>query len=223
MNLRSISNRLLLPGIAVFCLVTSFWAGQLRLRNTDRPIPRLVRTAVALRSTQFAIADFDGDRQPDLALIRVTRDGTPVSQYTLDFNFSSGHKPAIGIVGPSGGLQITPRDLNGDKIADLVVTSLLDSNFVAIFLNDGNGNFVPAEPSDFPGVLKGTDRRLSAPGDAPIGQLALQPSRDTAGDAGASSGWKELLEISSAGLPAAPLTVRAELAFPSAGRAPPLV
>ncbi len=175
------------------------------------------------KRTQFAIADFDGDRQPDLALIRVTRDGSPVSQYTLDFNFSSGHKPAIGIVGPSGGLQITPRDVNGDTFADLVVTSLLDSQFVAIFLNDGKGNFVPAEPSDFPGAVKRTDQRLFAPGDAPADQLALQPGRDTAGDAGASSGWKKPLEISSAGLPAAPLTARAESAFPSAGRAPPLV
>jgi hypothetical protein len=223
MGLRSFSNRLLLPAIAVLCLVASLWAGHSQIRNSDHPISRLVRTAVALRSTQFAIADFDGDRQPDLALIRVTRDGSPTSQYSVDFNFSSGHKPAIGIVGPSGGLQITPRDVNGDKFADLVVTSLLDSQFVAIFLNDGKGNFVPAEPSDFPGAVKGTDFRLTAPGDVPAGQPALQPGRDTAGDAGASSGWKEPLEISSAGLPAAPLTVRAELVFLSAGRAPPLV
>jgi len=223
MSLRSISNRLLPPGIAVLCLVASFWAAQLHFRNPDRPISRFMRSAVALRSTQFAIADFDGDRQPDLALIRVTRDGSATSQYSVDFNFSSGHKPAIGIVGPSGGLQITPRDVNGDKFADLVVTSVLDSQFVAIFLNDGKGNFVPAEPSDYPGAVKETDQRLFAPEDAPARQLALQPGRHTPGDGGGSSRWKEPLEISSAGLLAAPLMVRAELAFPSAGRAPPLV
>ncbi|HEV3419819.1 MAG TPA: VCBS repeat-containing protein [Candidatus Acidoferrum sp.] len=223
MSVRSLANRLYLPGSVVLCLLVSLSAGHSQIRNTDRPISRLVRTAVALGSTQFAIADFDGDRQPDLALIRVTRDGSPTSQYSVDFNFSSGHKPAIGIVGPSGGLRITPRDVNGDKFADLVVTSLLDSQFVAIFLNDGKGNFVPAEPADYPGAAKGSDFRISAPDDVLGGQLALQPGRDTAGDAGASAGWKEPLENSSAGLPAAPLTVRAELAFPSASRAPPLV
>jgi hypothetical protein len=223
MGLRRVFNLLFLPGMAVLCLVAAICAGQLHYRNTERPFPRLVPTAVALRSTQFAIADFDGDRQPDLALIRVTRDGSPTSQYSVDFNFSSGNKPAIGIVGPSGGLQITPQDVNGDQFADLVVTSLLDSRFVAIFLNDGKGNFVPAEPSDFPGAVKRTDRRLSAPEDSSAGQLALQPGRETAGDAGASSGWSEPLEISCAGLPAAPLKIRAELAFASAGRAPPLV
>ena len=223
MSVRSLSNRVFLPGFAVLCLLASLWAGHSQIRNTDRPISRLVRTAVALRSTQFAIADFDGDRQPDLALIRVTRDGSPTSQYSVDFNFSSGHKPAIGIVGPSGGLRITPRDVNGDKFADLVVTSLLDSKFVAIFLNDGKGNFVPAEPSDYPGAVNGTDFRLIAPEAVPSGQVALQPGRDSAGDAGESAGWKKPLENSPAGLPAAPLTVRAELAFPSAGRAPPLV
>jgi hypothetical protein len=223
MSWRSISNRPSLPGIAVLCLVASLWAGHLQFRNTDRPISRLVRTAVSLGSTQFAIADFDGDRQPDLALIRVTRNGSPTSQYSVDFNFSSGHKPAICIIGPSGGLQITPRDVNGDKFADLVVTSFLDSQFVAIFLNDGKGNFVPAEPSDFPGAVKGTDFRLIAPEDVPAGQLALLSGRDTAGDAGVSADWHGPREISATALPGSPLKVRAELAFPSAGRAPPLV
>lgn len=223
MSLRSLVNRLLLPGFAVLCLVVSLWAGRSHLRAADEPISRLVRTAVALGSTQFAIADFDGDRQPDLAFIRVMHGGSFSSQYSVDFNFSSGHKPAICFVAPSGGLRITPRDVNGDKFADLVITSILDSQFVAIFLNDGKGNFVPAEPSDFPGAVKGTDFRLSAPEDVPTDQLAFQPSRDSAGDAGVSTWWYGPREISASSLPVAPLNVRAELAFASAGRAPPLV
>src|ERR1700741_1239044 len=165
MSLRSISNKLFLPGIAVLGLVASLWAGHLQLRNAEQPISHLVRTAVALGSTQFAIADFDGDLQPDLALIRVARDSSPTTQYSLDLNFSAGTKPAIYIGGPSGGLQITPRGGNGDKLADLVVTSLLDSEFVAIFLNDGKGNFKLAEPSVYPGARKRSDLRLIAPED----------------------------------------------------------
>jgi hypothetical protein len=223
MSLRSTTNRLFLPGIAVLCVFACFAAARLQFRNTGQPISRLVRTAVALGSTQFAIADFDGDRQPDLALVRITSDGSPTTQYSVDFNFSAGYKPAIYIAGPSGGLQITPRDVNGDKFADLVFTSLLDSHFVAIFLNDGKGNFVAAKPSDFPGAVKRTDFRLSEPGVVPAGQPALPSSDDTAGDAGALAGWYGPHVISSTGLPARQFAIRAELAFPSAGRAPPLV
>ena len=152
MSLRSITNRLLLPAFGVLCLVACVWAGRLEFRDSDQPISSLVRTAVALGSTQFAIADFDGDHQPDLALVRVTSDGSSTSQYSVDFNFSAGRKPDIYFVGPAGGLQISPRDVNGDKFADLVVTSLLDSRFVVILLNDGKGNFVVAESSDYPGA-----------------------------------------------------------------------
>ena len=223
MSLRSTIKRLFLPAFAVLCLVACLWAGHQQVRETNQPISRLVRTAVALGSTQFAIADFDGDRQPDLALIRVTSDGSPTSQYSVDFNFSGGHKPALYFVGPAGGLRISPRDVNGDKFADLVVTSLLDSRFVAIFLNDGKGNFVAAEPSDYPGALKGTDFRLVAPEDAPAGLLALQPVRSMETDAGDSTGWHEPLGSFSVGTQLEPPQVREELILSSAGRAPPHV
>ena len=223
MNPSRITNRVFLPGIAVLCLGAFLWAAHSQLRSADQPVSRLVRSALAQGATHFAIADFDGDLQPDLALVHVTRDGSPTSQYSVDLNFSSGPKPAIRIVGPSGGLQITPRDVNGDNFADLVVTSLLDSQFVAIFLNDGKGNFAPAEPNLFPGAGKRTDFSLSAPGDFSQGQLALQSGRGTSGDAGASASRHEPRDVSAAPLPVSPLTVCPELAFPSAGRAPPLV
>jgi hypothetical protein len=223
MSLRSVIKRLFLPAIAVLCLVACVWAGRLEFQNSDQPISRLVRTAVALGSTQFAIADFDGDRQPDLALIRVTSDGSPSSQYSVDFNFSGGHKPTICFVGPAGGMQISPRDVNGDKFADLVVTSLLDSKFVVIFLNDGKGNFVSAEPSDYPGALKGTGFRLVVPEDTPAGLLAFQVGRSMETEMGNAAGWHESFVSSSVGIWLAPLQARSELALSSAGRAPPLV
>jgi hypothetical protein len=221
MKQRSIFDRLFLPGIAVLCLFVSLWAVHAQSRNTDRPISLLVRTAVTLRSTQFAIADFDGDLQPDLARIRVTRDGSPTSEYSVDLNFSSGAKPAIFVVGPSGGLQIIQRDVNGDKFADLVVTSILDSRFVVVFLNDGKGNFVPAKTSEFPGAVNGTDFCFIAPADIPAGQLAVPPGRDSAGDPGTPARWNGMREVSAAALTAAPLRVHSDLDPASSGRAPP--
>ena len=223
MSLRSVINRIFLPAFAVLCLVACLWAGRLEFQNTDQPIPRLVRTAVALGSTQFAIADFDGDNQPDLALIRATSDGSPTSQYSVDFDFSGGHKPAICFVGPAGGMQISPRDVNGDMIADLVVTSLLDSKFVVIFLNDGKGNFVSADSSDYPGALKDTGLRLVVPEDTPAGLLAFQVGRSMEPETGDAASWHAPFESSSIRMRLAPLPARSELTLSSAGRAPPLV
>jgi hypothetical protein len=223
MSLRSISNRLYLPGIAILCLAAFLWAGHSPIKDTDRPISLLVRTGVAHGATHFAIADFDGDLQPDLAFIRVSRDGSPTTEYSVELKFSSGPKPAIGIFGPAGGLQVTPQDVNGDTFADLVVTSLLDSHFVAIFLNDGKGNFTPAEPSEFPAAGKRTETTLLAPGDTFDGQLALQPGRGTPVKDRGSADWQKPREMSAGGLPVSPLTAGSVLALASAGRAPPLV
>jgi hypothetical protein len=178
---------------------------------------------VAHGATHFAIADFDGDQEPDLAFIRVARDGSPTAEYTVDLKFSSGPRPAIGVLGPAGGLEITPQDVNGDKFADLVLTSLLDSQFVAILLNDGKGNFAPAEPSEFPAAGKRTAFSLSAPFDSPENQSLLQQSRGPQGEEGASADWHKPREISAGGLPVSLPTIGAALALASAGRAPPAV
>jgi hypothetical protein len=223
MSLRNIANRLFLPGIAVLCLAAFLWAGLAQTGSAGRPISHLVRTAVAQGATHFAIADFDGDLKPDLASVRVSRDGTPTTEYSVELKFSSGPRPAIGIFGPAGGLQITTQDVNGDTFADLVVTSLLDSQFVAILLNDGKGNFTPAEPSDFPAAGKRTAFNLFAPFDNPTSQLPLQQSRGPQGEEGATSDWQKPPEISAGGLPVSPLSVGSVLALASAGRAPPLV
>jgi hypothetical protein len=223
MSLRSISNRLYLPGIVVLCLAAFLWAGHPQTRNTDRRISRLVRTAVAHGATHFAIADFDGDLQPDLAFIRVARDGNPTAEYAVDLKFSSGPRPAIGIFGPAGGLEITPQDVNGDQFADLVVTSLLDSRFVAVFLNDGKGNFTPVEPSKFPAAGKRTETALLPPSDPSGRQIPLQQNRGAQGEEGVSTDWWKPREMSADGLRGSLLKAGSILALASASRAPPLV
>jgi len=223
MSPQRFANRLPLAGIVFLCLAAFFWVGHHQNHNAEPPVSRLVRMASAQGATHFAIADFDGDLQPDMASIRATRAGAPTTEYSVDLNFSSGPRPAIGIRGPAGGLQITPQDVNGDKFADLVVTSLLDAQFVAILLNDGKGNFTPASASDFPAAGKRTNTTLLAPGDAFRERLTLQPSRSTDGAAGSSADWRKPREMSAGGLRGSPLAVGSLLALASAGRAPPHV
>ncbi|MFI5097134.1 MAG: FG-GAP repeat domain-containing protein [Candidatus Acidiferrales bacterium] len=103
-------------------------------------------------SPRFAIADFDGDQKPDLATVQVVREAALDSFYSIRLQLSAGEESAIGIAGPQGGLELVARDVNGDDLIDLVVTTAMGSHFVAILLNDGHGKFTLAKPGAFPSI-----------------------------------------------------------------------
>src|SRR5215471_17269277 len=62
--------------------------------------------------SQFAIADFDGDQQPDLATVEMVRFNSLHSNYWLSFRRSRGGLQTIGVTGPPGGLALLGRDVN---------------------------------------------------------------------------------------------------------------
>ena len=86
----------------------------------------------------FAIADFDGDNQPDFATVQL---GRVEGRYSIGFQLSTGSRQSIVITAPVGGLQVTLRDVNGDNSLDLVVTTDWLRKPVAVLLNDGHGHF----------------------------------------------------------------------------------
>ena len=98
---------------------------------------------------QFAIADFDGDSRPDLAAVESESQSSFHTQYWVAFQLSSGLRRTIGITAPAGGLQITSRDVNGDKFPDVVITTAWTNRPVAVLLNDGRGNFTEYSPQAF--------------------------------------------------------------------------
>jgi hypothetical protein len=102
---------------------------------------------------QFAIADFNGDHRPDLACVRGGQSTSATGSYWIDLWLSSTERQSIRLVAPSGGLLIEARDVNGDHIVDLVLSTAWFRQPVAILLNDGHGTFSPAEASAFPGAF----------------------------------------------------------------------
>jgi hypothetical protein len=174
-------------------------------------------------AAHFAVADFDGDLQPDLAFIRVAREAVPITEYSLDLKFSSGPRPAISIFGPAGGLQVTSQDVNGDEFADLVVTSLLDSQFVAILLNDGRGHFQLTDRARFPAAGKRANSTLFSPDNAMGDQFSLRENRGTGEQEGAPVCWQKPREVSGCQAKVPLILAISELAMASAGRAPPRV
>jgi len=131
--------------------------------------------------SRFAIADFDGDRKPDLATVQIERDAVMGTRYSIRLQLSAGGESAIGITGPLGGLQLVPRDVNGDDAMDLIVTTASDSRFVVVLLNDGHGKFTQARAGDFPGIEKDEGVRLSAVRGPAEECATLQVTRGTFG------------------------------------------
>jgi len=103
---------------------------------------------------QFAIGDFDGDHRPDLANVRTGAGSRSGVLYWIDFRLSTGLRRTFGVTASAGGLKLASRDVNGDHLLDVVVTSSLTDEPVAVFLNDGRGNFTPREPSAFPEAFR---------------------------------------------------------------------
>jgi len=140
------------------------------------------------RGLPFAIADFDGDQLPDLAVVQVDSYSSPNSKYSIRVQFSSGPGPAIGIEAPFGGLRIDSRDVNGDDRSDLIVSTALESQVVAILVNDGHGGFVIVKPDLFPDLAKRQVYFLHDSGAQLDDGRTLLQSRSTLGEVVAAVG-----------------------------------
>jgi len=132
-------------------------------------------------SPQFAIADFDGDRKPDVATVQVVREAALDSFYSIRLQLSTGEESAIGIAGPQGGLELVARDVNGDDVIDLVVTTAMGSHFVAVLINDGHGKFTLAKAGTFPSIESDEGIRLVVAQEPAEECAALQFTRSTFG------------------------------------------
>ncbi len=134
----------------------------------------------------FAIADFDGDQQPDLARVQAGRSNSYQTQYWIQLQLTRAGRQLIGIVAPIGGLHVTASDVNGDHAIDLVLSTKWLDRPVAILLNDGHGRFTAEKPSAFPRAFRqATGERLSHR-QHPRGTVSAAQSRPSV-DVGAES------------------------------------
>src|SRR5258706_2034112 len=128
---------------------------------------RLPTAPSPLRSFEqsgWAFADFDGDNRPDVATTRMQgRD-----RYSLQLDLSTRREDGLHRKGalpalPSSilGLHLTPRDVDGDHDLDIVITSGLSYQPVAVWINDGTGQFEEGDLAAYAADLWHEDRSLS--------------------------------------------------------------
>jgi hypothetical protein len=145
---------LLLLFCAVFCFGT---------RGTGLSAHRVGAFGHGPTATHFAIADFDGDNRPDLATVETGLIGASHARYWIGFRMSAGARQTIGVNAPVGGLEIASRDVNGDNIIDLVVSTAWLKSPVAVLVNDGHGNFTIRDPAAFSSALINPSQTLDSP------------------------------------------------------------
>lgn len=135
-----------------------------------------VTDIAAQTDSPFALADFDGDKQLDIATVQVGQVGASQTRYWIHFRLSSGMKQLIPVTAPIGGLRIASQDVNGDSFVDLVVTTALHQLPVAVLLNDGRGNFTLRDSRTFPTIVASQPALLTSslgrPGDVAAALLS---------------------------------------------------
>jgi hypothetical protein len=168
----------------------------------------------------FAIADFDGDRRADSANVQSGSNGSSATNYRIQLQLSEAGRQSIQLLAPAGGLRIEARDINGDNAVDLVLSTAWFRKPVAIFLNDGHGNFSRSETSAFPGAFSRDDRSWGSSSSQQAGAIGAPPrSRDSV--------RLKACELSGGLLAATPLSVfgseflYSRFLISHAGRAPP--
>ena len=168
----------------------------------------------------FAIADFDGDRLPDFASVQSRQNRGASSDYSIQIYLSEVGRQSIPINGPAGGLLIEARDVDGDHSIDLVVSTALRRQPVAIFLNDGHGTFSRAAVAAFPrafrecetSLVPGSNETTDALGISPQPGAGICPDER---DSGIDPSPANLIFVLSAGFPLDSFLMS------HAGRAPP--
>jgi hypothetical protein len=112
-----------------------------------------IPAAQAVAAANFAIADFDGDALPDVATVQAGLVVASQTKYWIHFAFSAGSQRSLSLLAPTGGLQLSSRDVNGDSFLDVVVSTRLANLPVAVLLNDGRGNFRLADVHGFAATI----------------------------------------------------------------------
>jgi hypothetical protein len=145
--------------LLILCLVAGVSCRADAAGNSSRHMPVSSQGS----SSNFTIADFDGDQKPDLATVEIQKSSSSrTTRYSIRFQLTAGIAQVFGVTAPSGGLQIVARDVNGDNTLDVLVTTVLQHEQVAVLLNDGHGKFRLADASEFPAALRENSRRWNS-------------------------------------------------------------
>jgi FG-GAP-like repeat len=149
-------------------LVFSLAAGNVCLPATSAILSAPALPLRSLTHLDWAMADFDGDSLPDVAITKMEARGAGFV-YWLELDLSTNHggespaQPGFPAIASSKfGLHLTPRDVDGDHDLDIVVTMGIARQPVAVWINDGQGRFAEGDLAAYPALTCLEDLSLCA-------------------------------------------------------------
>jgi hypothetical protein len=151
--------RRLLGAPALFLL-----AGGFGVCAMPADIPRLPGEFSPALGSPWTLARLDKDSRLDTAISRVEGRNAEGYLYRIDLTLSSGARVGSFIVAVDSrwGINITPRDVDGDHDLDLVITTRFSRQPVGVWINDGNGTFAEGDPDDYSDSIWLEDSSVSA-------------------------------------------------------------
>lgn len=158
--------------ILLLCVAALFACGPCASSAAASSAHKVSLGGPGLHST---FADFDGDVRPDVVTLHSDNSRSGTSNYAIDLQLSTTGRKSIRFVGPSGGLRIEARDVNGDHIVDLVLASAWQQTPVAVYLNDGHGDFSRAAVSAFPEAFDRSPANWSSSSCSPNDSVGAPP------------------------------------------------
>src|ERR1700730_13122985 len=211
--------RAVMLAFAFLCLILGFAA----CGNAASTGPQSWPVSSTQAPSQFGIADFDGDHQAELATVQVGQGSSWDTHYWIAFQLSGGSRQTLGITAPTGGLQITSRDVNGDHFLDVIVTTAWTNQPVAVLLNDGQGNFTASRPSTFPGAFTTSEKSWASTSDEVKEPTAVLLSRHPMGNCSADGRFLSPRNVTRLLVLWAPPNSPHSAVVSFLGRAPPFV
>jgi hypothetical protein len=124
----------------------------------------------------FAIDDFDGDLALDIASVQPVSSNSSVSNYIVQLQFGSGERRSICLAAHGHDVRIVARDVNGDRIPDLIISSAWSEEPYAVLINNGNRTFSPVDPASVQALSRESKQSLSCPRPQPSETAATSRS-----------------------------------------------
>lgn len=127
-------------------------------------------------SNAFAIDDFDGDLAPDIASVQSVSSDSSGSNYVVQLRFGSGERRSICLAAHGRDVRIVARDVNGDRIPDLIISSAWTDEPYVVLINEGNGAFSLVDPSSMQALSRESKHSVSCPRPQPSETAVTSPS-----------------------------------------------
>lgn len=160
-------------GVAVFFLAARPAARALPGGNHEDSFAYRSGFATAMPGTAV-VADLDGDSRTDIAFAKPQGLVNGVYHYQVEVFFSAQPRTTFEVEsGPGGGgLHISPRDVDGDKDLDLVITTGFGREPVGVWINDGHGGFTQGDAAIYPiSIWQETKEAVERPNSPPRSDL----------------------------------------------------